>query len=162
MIVLIRCRMSDVEVIKATAGQVAPLVSVVETFCELGVALSCVMDWVQVFIALGRVTGSTYIPDLITYIRTPVISSEEHFYCGRTQGSFNSWSQVSLQQTDRPWCSTAPRPLTGIPSGTFPHPWQPLRFEPCTPDLSGAACLKIACRLLCDGGFLPEKPGPPP
>lgn len=63
----------------------------------------------------------------------PWFQLREHFYCGRTQGSFNSWSQVSLQQTDKSLVQHSTQAsLTGIPSGTFPHPWQPLRFEPCT------------------------------
>lgn len=61
-----------------------------------------------------------------------MISIEGALLLWEDPGIFNSWSQVSLQQTDKALAQHSTQAsLIGIPSGRFLHLWQALRFELC-------------------------------
>lgn len=65
-------------------------------------------------------------------------------------------STCSHRTVQRPGTSLAQ--LTRVPSGRFFHLWQPFRVVTCC-DLPGASCLKLSCRLLGNGSFLPGETG---
>ena len=107
-----------------------------EGLLSVGVALNCVMVGFQVFIALGIVTGSTlhsWPHHLYSHARD-FSRIEGALLLWEDPGIFNSWSQVSWQQTNKSLAQHSTQAsLIGVPSGRFLHLWQPLRFEPCAP-----------------------------